>query len=487
MKHKLGSLNMLQFVCSLLPAGATRQKKSGIGILTLSLLIMLTGQTVKAQMVVDCSGSDPTAYPTINAALANVPGPGTTISVSGTCTEDVAINGQLNLNLGAWWGSSATLRGHLTVNNSESIYLYGLNVSNAAGDGVTVYASRAVTFDTCTSDGNAGQGLNVSQNSDVNVVGPAAFDNNGSYGINIGGNSLVTFGTWNDQIIEVNNNKNTGIWMSQANFWTVGNTNIIGNASAVSGTQAVGIMEFGAARVQIGTCTGPNAIEQNQGGGINAQEASEVTLWTCYAGFRTAVANNGPVGISVGLGSQLTLADDVDITGHAGPGSGCLFEQRTTLFWHQRRVAQRRGWRSAKRRDPSGREFTGVDARRTNLVKHWRGNSSAVEFQRGFLRSDVCGKHRWNHQLRHERIHGERSAVARRHFWARSGLPDTAQSGTKVVRVNVHTESAGLHNPEETASAIQSVRNAEIAVIAPRVGNIVDFCFGLHYLPFSFE
>jgi hypothetical protein len=167
---------MLQFVCSLLPAGATRQKKSGIGILTLSLLIMLTGQTVKAQMVVDCSGSDPTAYPTINAALANVPGPGTTISVSGTCTEDVAINGQLNLNLGAWWGSSATLRGHLTVNNSESIYLYGLNVSNAAGDGVTVYASRAVTFDTCTSDGNAGQGLNVSQNSDVNVVGPAAFD-----------------------------------------------------------------------------------------------------------------------------------------------------------------------------------------------------------------------------------------------------------------------------------------------------------------------
>ena len=320
MKHKLGSLNMLQLVCSLLPAGATRQKKSGIGILTLSLLIMLTGQTVKAQMVVDCSGSDPTAYPTINAALANVPGPGTTILVSGTCTEDVAINGQLNLNLGAWWGSSATLRGHLTVNNSESIYLYGLNVSNAAGDGVTVYASRAVTFDTCTSDGNAGQGLNVSQNSDVNVVGPAAFDNNGSYGINIGGNSLVTFGTWNDQIIEVNNNKNTGIWMSQANFWTVGNTNIIGNASAVSGTQAVGIMEFGAARVQIGTCTGPNAIEQNQGGGINAQEASEVTLWTCYAGFRTAVANNGPVGISVGLGSQLTLADDVDITGHAGPG-----------------------------------------------------------------------------------------------------------------------------------------------------------------------
>src|SRR5262249_24617967 len=132
-----------------------------------------------------------------------------------------------------------------------------------------------------------------------------------------------------------------GMFISQASFLTFGNTAIVGNASSAAGTQAWGITEFGAGRIQIGTCTGPNTFEQNQGGGISSQENSEVTLWTCSAGYRTRVDNNGPVGISVGYGSQLTLYDDVDVTGHAGPGIDIFSNGQ--LHWFGSNVAAQNG------------------------------------------------------------------------------------------------------------------------------------------------
>jgi hypothetical protein len=288
--------------------------------LALLVLIVLAPSAVNAQLVVDCSGSNPAVYPTINAALAAISGPGATVLVSGVCVEDVGLVNQTNLRLGAWWGTTATLHGHLSVDNSESVYLYGLNVTNLSGNGIDISSSHGVTLDTVTSSANSAEGLALGQASEASVIGPSAFDNNESYGIDLFTNSMLTFGTWNGFPVEVNNNKNAGIWVSQASFTTFGSTNIIGNSSPVAGTLVFGVMQFGGSRVQIGTCTGPNLIEQNQSGGISTQENSEVTLWSCNAGFRSTVQNNGPVGISTGLGSQVTIADDVDITGHAGPG-----------------------------------------------------------------------------------------------------------------------------------------------------------------------
>lgn len=227
------------------------------------------------------------------------------------CTEDVNLSNLSNLNFGAWWGTTATLHGHLAVNNSQGVYLYGLNVTNPNADGIDISSSRSINLDTITSNGSAGIGLSMAQTSDVNVTGPSAFDRNGNYRIQVSGNSMLTFGTWNGLPIEINNNKNVGLWVGQASFATYGSTTVVGNASPFAGTFAFGVMQFGGSRVQMGTCTGPIMITQNQSGGISVEEDSEISLWNCDAGFRSEVQNNGPVAISVGLGSQITIYDDV--------------------------------------------------------------------------------------------------------------------------------------------------------------------------------
>jgi hypothetical protein len=282
-------------------------------------LILFFPAGAHAQMMVDCSGATPNAYPTINAALANVTGPGTTILVSGTCTENVYLNGVFNLSLGAWWGQTATIVGGVTVNTSNSVYLYGLNVTNSAGSGFTVNTSQGVTLDKCASNGSLQNGLSISNFSEVTVVGSTTFDNNGAGGVHLFGESLLNISNFDGASTDISNNKGPGIWMSQANVIMFGNTTLANNLTSGDGTQGFGLLMYGASRVQIGTCAGPNLIEGNQAGGIFIEENSEISLFTCGNSYQNFIQGNGPVGISAGFGSQVTLADNVQITKHAGP------------------------------------------------------------------------------------------------------------------------------------------------------------------------
>jgi hypothetical protein len=113
-------------------------------------------------LFVDCSGTNPSAYPTINSALPNA-GPGAFIAVTGTGNESVFLYGSNNLMLRAFFGQTATLNGNLSINNSQLVYAYGLNVTNASGDGIDVNSGRSVVLDSCTSNGNAGNGLSTGQ------------------------------------------------------------------------------------------------------------------------------------------------------------------------------------------------------------------------------------------------------------------------------------------------------------------------------------
>jgi hypothetical protein len=140
---------------------------------------------------VDCTGASPWAYPSINAALPNAT-PGAFIFVTGPCTENVSLNDVSQLNLGSYSGQPATLNGSISIFNSENVSLYGLNVTNASGDGVSVYNSRGISLNISSSSGNAGVGLVVGGMSDVSIYAYGAFDHNGRGGINIGGNSMVT-------------------------------------------------------------------------------------------------------------------------------------------------------------------------------------------------------------------------------------------------------------------------------------------------------
>lgn len=263
---------------------------------------------------VDCS--NPYAlYPTINSALPFA-GPGSFIAVNGTCNESVSINGAVNLNLGAFFGQTVTLNGNLSINNSQNVYLYGLHVTNNFGDGIDVNSSRSVVLDTCTSNGSAGNGMSAGQSSDVAVNATGSFSSNGNYGILVGNNSFVNIVSWGGTT-EISNNQAAGVWMSQANFATIGNTHIASNG-ALSTAINYGIQVLGGGKVQFGSFFGPNIIENNPNGGVSLQENAEISLFSLLPNGLDVVRNNGPFGVSAGLGTQVTLAGTL-ITGHTGP------------------------------------------------------------------------------------------------------------------------------------------------------------------------
>src|SRR5271156_6721267 len=65
------------------------------------LVLLLFPIGSRAQLLVDCLGSNPNEYPSINAALQQAATVGSTILVTGTCTETVNVFGMVGLNLGA--------------------------------------------------------------------------------------------------------------------------------------------------------------------------------------------------------------------------------------------------------------------------------------------------------------------------------------------------------------------------------------------------
>jgi hypothetical protein len=286
------------------------------------LLLLCSPGALRAQFLqVDCSGTNPYAYPSINAALPNA-GPGAFILVSGTCNENVSLYGQNALNLGAYYGQSAQINGNLSIYSSQNLYLYGLNVTSSLGDGITIRNSRSIVLDTCASTGNAGTGLLVGGMSDVSVNASGSFDYNAKGGISIGGNSIVNVGAWAG-LVDISNNGGPGVYASQGDFSTLGSTTIANNVAGAGSVSGFGIDLRGGAHVQFGALFGPNHISGNQSGGAWLQENAEISFFSI--GQPNLIQSNGPVGVLVGLGSQATFADitgpvGAQISGHSSAG-----------------------------------------------------------------------------------------------------------------------------------------------------------------------
>jgi hypothetical protein len=296
--------------------------KSSFPIIPLTLLFLFCPGAVRAQyLIVDCTGANPSAYPNINAALPNAT-PGSFILVTGPCTENISLAGVSALSLGAYYGQTATINGGISISNSQNVMLYGLNVTNPSGNGISVSNSRSIDGDACTSNGNVGVGLSVYGMSDVTVGASGAFDHNSAGGMNIGGNSFVSVDAWAGPV-DISNNGGPGVWASQANFATLASTTITNNVFGPGSSSGFGIDLRGGAHAQIGAILGQNVISRNQSGGAWLQETTEISFFSI--GEPNLIQNNGPVGVSVGLGSQVTFADisgplGARISGHADAG-----------------------------------------------------------------------------------------------------------------------------------------------------------------------
>jgi hypothetical protein len=227
----------------------------GVRSLLFALLLgaILPG-IAKAQLVVDCTGATPGAFPSINAALGSA-GVGTAIFVvAGPCNESLQLAGQLDLFIGTYYGSpNVTLNGGISVADSHGVYFHGLDITNASGDGILVTQSQALIIDTCTSNGSAGNGLNLGSASEALILAPASFDGNNGSGIYVNGNSYAQINSWNGQSVDISNNHSSGVWSSQAGFTTYGRTTIANNLG-------YGVQFYGGTRGQFGSLSGANNI-----------------------------------------------------------------------------------------------------------------------------------------------------------------------------------------------------------------------------------
>jgi hypothetical protein len=288
-----------------------------MGAVAVMVLVAFAAQA--QDLIVDCTGQNQNAYHSITDALANMPFQATQVvmQVTGTCHEAVYLGHVRNLMIAAPLGQRATIQGDgvafaaLNVDSSTGIYLYGLNITGAGSDGMSVGMGGEVRVDTCTFLNNPGNGMSVGDNSSVEIFS-ASFTGN-SRGINITSNGIVDHASWALGSVMMSANSNSGLWLSGGRYSTGGNTTIQNNGfSATTIDDGFGALVLGAGQVQFGNYAGPNLITGNRYGGTSLGENAEVSFW----GGTNTITNNGATGIKAQFGGQLTLFGNVEVSGH---------------------------------------------------------------------------------------------------------------------------------------------------------------------------
>lgn len=296
-----------------------------------SVAMLLAPARAFGQLIVDCSGNTPGAYTSIHSVLPYLTD-WSNVQVSGTCQESVWIGGVNNVTIGAAPGQTANLQGTLGINASHNITIRNLNVSNAnpGATGIAIMSGSSVKLDNCTSSNNGGSGLSVND-SIVTVPNGGAFDNNGNGGIQVNGASDLSLSSWfGPGAITVSNNVGDGIYLEDGLLFADGGVTISNNHpgsryNAIHSDGAgYGINVWGHGRGFMLASWSSDTISGNQAGGVAVHEGSEFVLGSTPSNpsvpTNVIVDGNGPVGVSVGLGSQVSLWSGVQITNHTDAG-----------------------------------------------------------------------------------------------------------------------------------------------------------------------
>lgn len=306
-------------------------------------VLLAASSASAADLTVICPGGGPGAYPSITAALnaiTNNAGPNS-ITVSGTCTENIFIRNQNDLIIHNAPGSTAVIA----------------NAANPAQITVQVFSSHLVTFNGLSIQGgdpglfvnqgsdlqvfnsviekNVGSGAGVLIKSDLNLNSNCIIRNNGRSGIFVGDSSIVVVMS---PIQILNNNGDGAVAFSNGyiKFQSTGGHLIEGNAGhGVSagldghvflqsfdhptvirnnGFDGLAFLEGSTGRVD-----GQNTIENNGPVGVLI-ESSTVTFIGNSAG--STITGHGSAGVVVSRGGELTFDGPHNITGNGSPTDG---------------------------------------------------------------------------------------------------------------------------------------------------------------------
>ena len=245
-----------------------------------------------------------------------------TITVTGTCTENLFIDSRERLVIQAAPGQTPTINAAdssgivLHIFQSREIGLIGL-VLQGGQSGLLVNQTSDVGIQGCTIQNNSGDGVHV-QIGSVLVIENSTMQNNGGNGLFENGGSSVTLATFPAQRIRILSNAGEGIHTEgsflQVNFGTL---DVENNAGAA-------IAQLGGRLLIFSGGVGGGNLFQGNGEGIDVFNAGSARFFG-----RNVIQNNGDVGLQVWGSSVLftgggTLPDGTlnatIIEGHATAG-----------------------------------------------------------------------------------------------------------------------------------------------------------------------
>jgi hypothetical protein len=99
----------------------------------------------------------------------------------------------------------------------------------------------------------------------------------------------------------------------------------------------LGVDLRGGATAQFGALFGPNVVRDNQSGGVSLQERAEISFWKFGGAYYNIIQSNGPVGLAVAFGSQVTFFDGTQITDHRSAGVD-VYANSQAYFYGQNQV-----------------------------------------------------------------------------------------------------------------------------------------------------
>jgi hypothetical protein len=272
-------------------------------------------------VTVGCPGGIVGQFSSINDALNSLDqfGPHT-ITVSGTCTENLFIHDRNGIEIIAAAGQSATVANAanppaivIQFFRARRMSLIGLTVQGGS-DGVLVNEDSDVAIQNCKMQGNLGDGFGVQEGASAGIEN-SIFQNNGGNGVTAGANATITLATFPQQRIQIKNNHFAGINVDgsflQINFGTVTIENNGGAAISASGGR---LLIFGD-----NSTTNGNLYQHNHDG-IDIFNGATALFFG-----QNTVRNNGVVGLQVDgstadfIGGKLLddTPDGIVIEGHS--------------------------------------------------------------------------------------------------------------------------------------------------------------------------
>jgi parallel beta helix pectate lyase-like protein len=344
----------------------------------LSALFLLPGVGQAANVTAGCPGGSGGTYASISAALAAIGPTGpSTITVTGTCNENVTIVNSQSITIVAGTGgarvvapkdndvfdiftsTNITLQGleligvpptsldtagvGVFLTDSSLVHLVQCNVRDNEGGGVFAQVGSRVTLNhTQIRNNNPGDGLDVVDNSTADMVASAIVNNGqvgfGSAGIFVDNESSAVIRQTNF----IQNNGDYGIFvraLSNARF----QSGFVGRFTTLLGHAVDGIVVTRDSHLQVGgaspqvvtgngsscpsdpTCggifafrgsvvtVGNGSVSGNQGSGVNADQGSNVSL-----GGLAMVSNNSGDGVHVAEIAFGNIAGGATISGNGG-------------------------------------------------------------------------------------------------------------------------------------------------------------------------